>query len=307
MMGRHHLRVCSQLTNLCEVVGVYDCDRMATDRAAQEFGAYICKSLGEAIHRSDVVYIATPTSSHYAVAKQAIQSQRHVFIEKPIANDIAQAEELNALASQNAILIGVGHTERFNPVVIWLAQHLSDEEILSINIERVGPRPPRIKDVGIITDLAVHDLDLVAFLSRSPIRSVRCMGKCSQGQYEDVAQIVLSTENCVVGSIHTNWLTPFKSRRIRVATTRALFRGDLLRGVAEIYTALDESSSRYSVEEAVIRGSEPLVAQAQAFFQYLKVQAPSSIVTGKEAIIVLNWVQRCLSDLTLDCIEKTCL
>lgn len=297
MMGRHHVRVTKLLSDLFDVVGIYDTRKEQANEIGQTYDVTPCRSVEEAIEKAEVVYVATPTSTHHDIAMQAIQAGRHVFIEKPIADSAERGTALVNAAKEAGVLIGVGHTERFNPVVLWLSSQIADESILSINIERVGPRPPRIKDVGIVTDLGVHDLDLIAFLASSPLQQARCVGKASIGTQEDVAQIVVSTGNGVVGSINTNWLTPFKARRVTVATARSYYEGDLLRNNGKIYSYIDENPSRYAVEDANIRWQEPLQSQAKSFYKYLHGDASGGTVSGEEGLQALHWVQTCLQDL----------
>lgn len=296
-MGQHHVRVVSSLPDHFELVAVYDSDSEACQRANHRYGATIGSSVEELIEKAEVVYVATPTRTHFEVASLAIKAGRHVFIEKPIAPSVSEGNQLVDLADQYSVRIGVGHTERFNPAVVWLRTRLLSESVLSVNIERVGPRPPRIKDVGIVTDLAVHDLDLISYLTNSPLKTIRCVGNHTSGEHEDVAQIVVSTQSQVVGSINTNWLTPFKSRSIHVATSEGFFEADLLRSIVRVYTGDKNDLSRYSVEEPWIRWAEPLQAQALAFSDFLHGNDASGTVNGKRATQVLGWVEACLHDL----------
>lgn len=295
-MGYHHVRITQQLPCF-DLIGVFDVDTAACRRVQEQFKVPVFSSLSDVFAQADVVYIATPTKTHFEIAVQAIQSGCHLFLEKPIVATVQEAQELLHLSQQHNVLLGVGHTERFNPVIAWLHQRLQEETILSINIERVGPRPPRIKDVGIVTDLAVHDLDLIAYISRSPLQHVRCVGNSTNGEHEDIAQIVVSTANRVVGSINTNWLTPFKSRKIHIATSSRFFEGDLLRSLVNVYEGDKNEMSRYTVEEPSIRWKEPLLAQGEAFCQYLAGNTASGTVDGKSGMEVLQWVSRCLRDL----------
>lgn len=296
-MGQHHVRVTSTLPECFDLVGVYDADPEACERARQRFGVHIFPSVKEAIEAAEAVYIATPTRTHFEVASQAIKAGCHVFIEKPIATSVEEGKEIVRLGKEYGVRIGVGHTERFNPAVVWLKKRMESETVLSVNIERVGPRPPRIKDVGIVTDLAVHDLDLIAYLTNSTLKTIRCVGNHTSGEHEDVAQIVVSTETQVVGSINTNWLTPFKSRSIRVATSSGFFEADLLRSLVRVYTGDKNDLSRYSVEEPWIRWEEPLRSQAIAFASFLHGDDTSGTVKGDRATQVLGWVEACLFDL----------
>ena len=182
-------------------------------------------SIEEAINAADALFVATPTSTHHKVAMQAIAANRHVFVEKPLAHTSRYAAALVEASRRVGTKLAVGHTERFNPVVRWLLERLRGKEILSLNIERVGPRPPRIKDVGIVTDLGVHDLDLFECLTGSELKLVRCIGRATSGSQEDIAQILVCTRSGVVG-FHQHKL----AYSVQVAPDPGRHRGSFLQG-----------------------------------------------------------------------------
>ncbi len=294
VIGKIHTRILHTLKPF-ELIGLFDMDAAAATQLAQQYGIEAFKSIEQAIHAADIVYVCTPTSTHYAIGKQAITAKKHVFIEKPIATTPAESDELVALAKKNGVHIAVGHVERFNPAVVWLRNNVPTEEVLSISIERVGPRPPRIKDVGIVTDLGVHDLDLLAFIANSPLKSLSCVALATTGEHEDVAQIAALTENNIVGSIATNWLTPYKSRQIKVATSKKFFIADLLNAKISIYEGLEPAGERYLIEEISLPRYEGLRAESEAFAKMLDGQ-PSGVITGAQGAAVVRWVQQCLDD-----------
>ena len=297
-MGHHHARVLSQLSHLYHLEGVYDTDPDQCHRVAEAHNCSAFESLAEAVRNAEVVFIATPTLTHRDLALFALEARRHIFIEKPLADTTARALEIKNAAGRYQSKVAVGHTERFNPVTRWILERLESESVLSVNIERIGPRPPRIKDVGIVTELAVHDLDLIKCFTGASIDRVRCVGRSTNGKFEDVAQIVISTNNGAVGAINTNWLTPFKSRIVTVSTKRLFLVGDLMRFKGHVYAYLDpKDTTKYSVEEAGIKWYEPLVAQAEAFHKYLAGDEASGTVGLDDGLEALWLVEKCLGDL----------
>ncbi|MFM2267135.1 MAG: hypothetical protein RL757_576 [Bacteroidota bacterium] len=294
MIGKIHARILNSLPNF-ELIGVFDLDEEARKSLSRQYKIKSFDDIDAAIEAAQVVYVATPTSTHYDIAKRAIIAKRHVFIEKPIATNVKEANDLVQLAAQNNVLIGVGHVERFNPAVAWLRENVPNDEILSINIERVGPRPPRIKDVGIVTDLGVHDLDLLSFIANSPLQSVSCVASATLGEYEDTAQIAALTQNNIVGAITTNWLTPYKSRQIKIATSKKFFIADLLNCQISIYEGLEPIGERYLIEQISLVKYEGLRAESEAFAELLDGNV-SGIITGEQGAAVVQWVQHCLDD-----------
>jgi len=296
VMGSRHMRVVSGLTELFELVGGYDQDEQLKEEVCARYQAPALTSLEEAIELAEVVLISTPTSTHFELAKQTIEAGRDLFVEKPLADTHENCQKLIELQKKHGVRMGVGHVERFNPVIQWLRERLHQESLLSINIERVGPNPPQIKDVGIVTDLAVHDLDLIAFLSKAPLGRLSCVGSAEPSRHENVAQIITTTDNGVVGSINTNWLTPFKSRQITIATKEFFFQGDLLRGSGRVYSLLDTKASSYSVEEAIFFKKEPLVAQMEAFAGFLKGEETDT-ASAEDGTQIVAWAESCLVDM----------
>jgi UDP-N-acetylglucosamine 3-dehydrogenase len=296
-MGSRHLRLLKRAGPRISLMGVFDTDSTKLERATREHEVRAFRSLEQAIDAADVVFVSTPTVHHAPVATEAIRRGRHVFVEKPLADTVESGEQLVREAAAARVTLVVGHTERFNPAVRALAASLQGERVLSVNIERVGPRPPRVKDVGILTDLGVHDLDLIEHLSGSPIQRVRCVAKASQGALEDLAHIAVETESGVIGAVTTNWLTPFKSRRILVATERAAFSADLMRfDVRAFRNNNAESSNSYSVDELPIQWREPLEAQLDAFLSLLDQGPRNGLVMGEDGLRVLRTVRACRED-----------
>jgi UDP-N-acetylglucosamine 3-dehydrogenase len=277
-----------------ELVGIYDLDARNTKELCRTYNSEFFPTFEPLLESVDVVYVATPTITHYEIGKKAIESGKDVFIEKPLADTAGRADELVELAERHQRRVVVGHVERFNPVIRWFRENLNPVEILSINITRVGPRPPQIKDVGIVVDLAVHDIDLVAHLCQSTILNIEAVAKATNGGHEDVAQIILKTETGVVSSITTNWLTPYKSRKIEIATGSAFFVGDLIAGTVIKYEAMDLSGSKYVVESQTPRGAEPLMEQSRAFLNSIHSNEAGPNATVEEGCRTVHLALRCL-------------
>ncbi len=293
-IGRHHARILSSIAG-AELVGIYDVDSVGASAICDKHACKYYANLDLLLSDVDVIYVATPTITHFDIGRKAIEAGKDVFIEKPLADTVGRAEELVSLAKKHNRRVVVGHVERFNPVVRWFRENLQAADILSINITRVGPRPPRIKDVGIVVDLAVHDIDLVSHLSQSNVCNIEAVTRATNGGHEDVAQIILKTESGVVSSITTNWLTPYKSRKIEIATGSAFFVGDLIAGTIIKYEALDPTGSRYVVESQAPRGAEPLMEQSQAFLSSIHTQLAGPNATAEEGCQTVRLASRCLN------------
>ena len=140
------------------------------------------------------------------------------MVEKPIASSVEEGREIIAAARRAGVTLMVGHVERFNPAVEAIKEAIRDEDILSIAITRVGPFPPRMSNVGVVIDLAVHDIDLIRWFTDSEIIEVQPQLSSAVAEREDIALLQFRTASGVLAHINTNWLTPFKARNVTVAT-----------------------------------------------------------------------------------------
>ena len=155
----------------------------------------------------------------------------------------------------------VGHVERFNPAVQTIKDAIRGEDILSIAITRVGPFPPRMSNVGVVIDLAVHDIDLIRWFTDSEIVEVQPQLKSAVAEREDIALLQFRTASGVLAHINTNWLTPFKARNVTVATRNKYIMGDLLtRQVTECFGFQPDGS--YSMRHLSVGHAEPLARRA---------------------------------------------
>ena len=175
----------------------------------------------------DLVSLVVPTALHHPMAKEVIDRGIHVFIEKPFTLRVAEGKELIAAASEKGIKLAVGHIERFNPAVAEMKRHLADGQlgrVYQIHARRVGPFPPRVDDVGVILDLATHELDIMEYITNSPISSLYAETERKiHGSHEDLLLGVLKFENGTVGVLDINWLTPTKIRELALLGERGMF------------------------------------------------------------------------------------
>ncbi len=300
-MGRNHARILSQLDR-AELVAVVDDSPSVREAAASQLNCPTYATVEEAIEAGlDAAAVAVPTVTHHEVALKLIDAGVHLLIEKPIASTTAEAREIIARAEARGVRLTVGHVERFNPAIRALHDAVKDEQIISIAISRVGPFPPRITDVGIVTDLGVHDIDLIRWLGRSEIATRQALLTRARGGHEDVAFLQFRLESGALAHINTNWLTPFKERRISVSTpTRFIVCDMLLRTVNEYSGfAPDNQPGKLSHGSFVSRSLsvpfvEPLRAEIEAFLDAAEGKAPVE-VTGADGLRSLEIALSCLS------------
>ena len=218
VMGSNHARVLAGLPG-AELVGVADPDRKQAEFVARTLGCAAVADVDELLDlKVDAVTIAAPTHLHHDIALACIARGVHVLVEKPIASSVEEGREIIAAARRAGVTLMVGHVERFNPAVEAIKDAIRNEDILSIAITRVGPFPPRMSNVGVVIDLAVHDIDLIRWFTDSDIVEVQPQLSSAVAEREDIALLQFRTASGVLAHINTNWLTPFKARNVTVAT-----------------------------------------------------------------------------------------
>jgi UDP-N-acetylglucosamine 3-dehydrogenase len=175
----------------------------------------------------DLVSVVVPTEQHFAVSREVLLAGFPTLVEKPIAATVEQGAELIAIARERGVMLTVGHIERFNPAIIALKHQLESGnlgKIYQIHSRRIGPFPSRIRDVGVVVDLATHDLDLMHYLIGSKVSRVHAeIGRRLHTAHEDLLSAVFRFENDTIGVLDINWLTPTKVRETSVLGERGLY------------------------------------------------------------------------------------
>ena len=217
---------------------------------------------------------------------EAIAHKKHVLVEKPIAFTLNEAEEMIAAAKEAGVILATGHVERFNPAV-QKAKELIDDgvigDIVSAFAKRVGPLPPRIKDVGVSIDLAIHDLDIMNYLFEEEITQVYGTMNSSfdDSEFEDHAEIMVSFDNESTGIIEVNWLTPYKRRELELTGTAGIISVDYIKQSIEVYGKF--------AQDIQIRHEEPLKAELKSFLNAVMNNEEPEI-TGEDGLKALKMV-----------------
>src|SRR4051812_47166535 len=292
VMGSNHARVLAGLPGVT-LVGIVDPLPEHRARATELAGCRGFECLEELLAEGvDAVTIAAPTHLHHEVALACIARNIHILVEKPIAPTVQEGRDIVDAAHRAGVTLMVGHVERFNPAVAAIKQAISGEDILSIGITRVGPFPPRMSNVGVVIDLAVHDIDLIRWFTESDIVEVQPQLSSAIAEREDIALLQFRTASGVLAHINTNWLTPFKARNVTVATRGKYVMGDLLtRQVTECFGFKPDGS--YSMRHLPVGHDEPLRAELVSFVASVR-SGEAAAVTGEEGVASLEIATRCL-------------
>lgn len=280
-IGTNHARLYAGVEN-GEFTAIYDTDGAKAEQVAREFGTTAASSLKDFAARIDAASIATPTSSHFVVARELLEAGKHLLIEKPIAEKTADASALAELAAKRQLVLQVGHVERFNPVLGALEERLTRPRF--IEAHRLSPYPNRSTDIGVVLDLMIHDLEIILHLVRSPVETIDAVGVPVLSRGEDIANARLRFENGCVANVTSSRISPERMRKIRVFQEDAYLSLDYQTQTGDIYR---RSATGINREDVAIEPGEPLKRQLAAFIECAATgRAPK--VSGLEATAALE-------------------
>jgi predicted dehydrogenase len=260
-IGSNHARLYSEIDS-ADFAAVYDVDLARSNRIAKKFGATAAKSLEEFAELIDAASVATPTRTHFAIARPLLERGKHLLIEKPITEDTAGASELAGLAAQNQLVLQVGHVERFNPVLSALEARLTHPRF--IEAHRLSPYPDRGTDISVVLDLMIHDLEIILHLVRSPVQSVDAVGVPVLSRGEDIANARLRFADGCVANVTSSRISPERMRKIRVFQEDAYLSLDYERQSGEIYR---REAGKISRDKVPIEREEPLKRELISFIE----------------------------------------
>ena len=304
-MGRHHARIWRQMDGV-ELIGAAD---PAGDLRRAAVGVPVVDDVQALLELGiDAASVAVPSNRHEAVGVQLAEAGVHTLIEKPVADNVESARKL-AKAFDNAGLVGVvGHVERFNPALVEMRRRLGNNElgkVYAMSTRRVGPFPVRISDVGVVFDLATHDIDLIRWLC-SPFETMHSVTQSVvEGPNEDLIEVIGILESGVIATMSVNWVSPVKERLVRVVGTRGAFVADLLSADLTFYengdveTEWDEISRLRGVTEGnrttyAFQKKEPLVSELETFRDAVLGDTDAPVVTLADGVGVLEMAEELL-------------
>jgi predicted dehydrogenase len=280
-IGSNHARFYAELFS-AKFSAIYDIDLAKAKAIAKKYRVIPAQSLDEFAGMVDAASIATPTNTHYEVARSLLASGKHLLIEKPITDNTVHAGELAELAAQNGLILQVGHVERFNPVLSALEARLTHPRF--IEAHRLSPYPERSTDIGVVLDLMIHDLEIILHLVRSPVQTIDAVGVPVLSRGEDIANARLRFENGCVANITSSRISPERMRKIRVFQEDAYLSLDYEKQSGEIYRRVEGRITREKVE---IAREEPLKHQLISFVDCAR-SGRQPRVSGFQAIAALE-------------------
>ncbi len=302
-MGLHHSRVYAEMSDV-DLVAVADPDPAACQRIASTYRPRVYGDYREMLDRErpDLVSVAVPSALHVEVACEVMSRGIHVLVEKPLALTVEAGQVIIDASREFDVKLFVGHIERFNPAIIELRRRLRQEElgrIFQVQARRVSPFPGRIRDVGVILDMATHDIDVIRHLLGSEVERLyaETATMADTGQ-EDLLSATLRFTSGVIGILDVNWLTPAKVRQLAVLGEGGMYLTDYL--TQDVYwyrnTAISDSWDSLSVFRGATEGDmvkvhlhkkEPLRAELESFVVAVRDDLEPE-VNGMDALVAVD-------------------
>ncbi len=295
VMGAHHVRVYGELDG-AELVAIADTNETRLAEIERPDSVRAFRNYREMLAevQLDAVSVAVPTRQHLDVALACIEQGVPVLVEKPLAASVDECLRLKDAALDAAVPLMVGHIERFNPGVVELKKRIEQGEagpLVQIEARRVGPFFPRERDVGVVQDLATHDIDVLRHLVACDIDRVRAETRSGiKSPYEDALSAVLRFEDGIIGTLDVNWLSPVKDRELRVLGERGLFKLDYLTQQLT-FTPTSADAAAFDTEvEIQVDTEEPLRVELDSFLRVARgEEAPR--VGADDAIAAMRVVE----------------
>ena len=258
--GKNHTRILSQLGVL---TAVCDADKERSKEYSEKYSVNSYDSVDSLLDSEDfdAAFICTPTSTHSKIANQLIQKKKNVFIEKPLTYLSEEGEDLLELAKKNKVVMTCGYIERFNPAVDLVKNYVKSKkygELVMLEFHRESRMPLHIKDVGIIYDTSVHDIDTAMWLFDDTPQVVFARAGSINHEHEDFATIMLGFKDNKVAIISSNWVTPTRVRNFNAVCTEGIISSDFISQEVRIETKNDTEIPRNEKQE-------PLLLEIQNF------------------------------------------
>lgn len=239
-LGQHHARHYAQMPDI-EFAGIYDIDSARAAEVAAPLKAVSFPSLEALLEHCDAVSIVTQTRHHAEIAEKCILAGKHVFIEKPITQTIAEADRLLALAAKHNVIIQVGHIERLNPALVALKD--IDLNPKFIEVQRLAPYTARGTDVPVVLDLMIHDIDIILALVKAPVTNIHASGLSILTDSVDIANARIRFENGTVVSMTSSRIAKDKVRKFKIFQKDLYITIDFLLGLTEVYQVVQNAKS----------------------------------------------------------------
>lgn len=290
-LGQHHARIYAASTK-CELVGVVDINKERARYIAKQYKSKPYYKHQEVLDKVDAVSVVVPTISHYEIARDFLREGVHCLVEKPITLSAEEAEELVELSARKGVILQVGHIEHFNVAVQRLKEIVT--EPMFIESHRLGGFQPRVKDIGAVMDLMIHDLDIVLRIVNQPIKGIEAVGIPVLTDKEDVANARIIFQNGCIANINVSRVAHKDMRKIRLFQKDTYISLDYRRQYMDVYRKVAVEKPPRGMPPAKIlhqrikfKKVEPLKLELEHFLECIQ-SGGEPMVDGKQALSALQ-------------------
>ena len=274
-LGKFHLNNWKEISDV-KIAGFYDPSNENAEAVADLYKIKRYKKIDDLIAACDAVDIIAPTVSHFELCKKAILKSKHVFVEKPLANTMEEANELLKLTKEANIKLQVGHVERFNPAFLAAKEYKLSP--MFIEVHRLSQFNPRGTDVSVILDLMIHDIDIILSLVKSSVKSISANGVSVMSDTPDIANVRIEFDNCCVANLTSSRISMKKMRKMRLFQKDSYISIDFLDKKTEIIklkSAEDKNVFSFDIETNKGKKTIAIAAPAVAKGNALKMELES--------------------------------
>jgi predicted dehydrogenase len=237
-LGKYHLNNWKELEGV-QLVGFYDPNDNTADEITTQYGLQRFETEEELIEACDAIDVVSPTNHHFATCEKAIKKGKHVFVEKPMANTIEEAEVMVKLVQESNVKLQVGHVERFNPAFLAVKDFKFNP--MFIEVHRLAQFNPRGTEVSVILDLMIHDIDAVLSIVKSDVKHISASGVAVMTETPDIANVRIEFDNGCVANLTSSRISMKKMRKMRLFQKDAYIGIDYLNKTAEIIKLKEDS------------------------------------------------------------------
>lgn len=276
-LGKIHLKLLQQSTKY-ELVGFYDANKEASEKIVNEFGYKSFPTMESLIDASEMVVVVTPTSKHFECAEMVLKAGKHLFIEKPITQTVAEAEQIRDLAKQQKVRGQVGQVERFNPAFMAIKDKISNP--MFIETHRLSEFNPRGTDVSVVLDLMIHDIDAILSVVKSPVKAVSASGVSVISETPDIANARIEFENGCVANLTASRISLKKMRKARFFQRDAYISVDFLEKKCEV-VKMKNAPTEVDDFAMVLTNAEGI--KKQIYFENPKIENNNAILDELES------------------------
>ncbi|MCH8903809.1 MAG: Gfo/Idh/MocA family oxidoreductase [Bacteroidetes bacterium] len=270
-LGKIHIKLLQELDSF-DLVGIYDPSQENADKAVKDFGVKSFKDIDDLLTAVDVIDIVTPTLSHYECAIKGLKQSKHVFIEKPMTNTLAEAKDLLKLSEEAQVKVQIGHVERFNPALTAALPYLNNP--LFIETHRLAQFNPRGTDVPVVLDLMIHDIDICLHIIKANVKRISANGVAVVSEEPDIANARIEFDNGCVANLTASRISMRNMRKMRIFQADGYFAVDFAKKETEVFRLVAEQENGKDEADHPITSNPLFSLEVSGMKKFVKYEKP---------------------------------